>query len=105
MADNNPPVPKYVLNEIVLTPYPAESDRKDVNINQGKIIRKVHSCESEYFYQVLLPVKTVHALGQNVVFPDEVEVGTKIWVSETMLAKAKELPESKFYPECAKDNA
>jgi hypothetical protein len=25
-----------------------------------------------------------------------------IWVSETMLAKATELPESKFYPECVR---
>jgi hypothetical protein len=76
---------KYKLKEIVLTPYPAESDRKDVNISQGKIVN-----------QVLLPVKTVDPLGQNVVFPGDGEDRTMIWVSETMLAKATELPESKF---------
>ena len=35
-------------------------------------------------------------------FPDDGEVRTKIWVLETMLAKATELPESKFYPECVR---
>jgi hypothetical protein len=51
-------VAKYKLNEIVLTPYPAESDRKDVNISQGEVIKLAHSRESGYFYQVLLPVET-----------------------------------------------
>ena len=50
---------------------------------------------------MLLPVETVDPLGQNLVFPDG-EVQTKFWVSETMLAKASELPESKFYPECVR---
>ena len=102
MVDRNPPGRKYKLREIVLTPYPAESDRKDVNISQGKIIKQAHSRESGYFYQVLLPVKTVDPLGQNVVFPGDGEDRTMIWVSEIMLAKAKELPESKFYPECVR---
>ena len=102
MVDPNPPGRKYKLKEIVLTPYPAESDRKDVNISQGKIIKQAHSRESGCFYQVLLPVKTVDPLGQNVVFPGDGEDRTMIWVSETMLAKATELPESKFYPECVR---
>jgi hypothetical protein len=54
----------YKLHEIVLTPYPAESNRKDVNISQGKIMKQAHSRESGYFYQVLLPVETVDPLGQ-----------------------------------------
>jgi hypothetical protein len=57
---------KYKLHEIVLTSYPSESDRKDVNISQGEIIKQAHSRESGYFYQVLLPVETVDPLGQNV---------------------------------------
>ena len=101
MADRNFPGRKDKLKEIVLFPYPAESDRKDVNISQGKIIQKVHSNESGCFYQVLLPVKTVDPLGQNVVFPDG-KVQIKFWVSETMLAKANEIPESKLYPECVR---
>ena len=96
MADRNYPGRKYSLKEIVLFPYPAESDRKDVNISQGKIMKVVHSNESGCFYQVLLPVKTVDPLGQNVVFPGEGEDQTMIWVSEIMLAKANWLPESKF---------
>ena len=102
MADRNYPGRKYKLKEIVLFPYPAESDRKDVNISQGKIMKQVHSNESGCFYQVLLPVKTVDPLGQNVVFPGEGEERTMIWVSEIMLAKAKVLPDSKFYPECVR---
>ena len=35
-------------------------------------------------------------------FPGEGEDRTMIWVSEIMLAKAKVLPESKFYPECVR---
>ena len=74
MVDPNPRGrAKYKLKETVLTPYPAGSDRKDVNISQGKIIKLSHSRESGYFYQVLLPVKTVDPLGQNVVFPGEGE--------------------------------
>ena len=102
MADRNYPGRKYNLKEIVIFPYPAESDRKDVNISQGKIMKIVHSNESGCFYQVLLPVKTVDPLGQNVVFPGEGEERTMIWVSEIMLAKAKVLPDSKFYPECVR---
>jgi hypothetical protein len=51
---------------------------------------------------VLLSVKTVDTLGQSVAFPGDGEDGTMIWVSETKLAKATELPESKFYPECVR---
>ena len=102
MVDRNFPGRKYKLKEIVLFPYPAESDRKDVNISQGKIVKQAQSRESGYFYKVLLPAKTVDPLGQNVVFPGDGEDRTMIWVSETMLAKATELPESKFYPECVR---
>ena len=101
MVDPNLKGRKYKLGEIVLTPYPA-ADRKDVNISQGKIIKQAQSIESGYFYQVLLPAKTVDPLGQNVVFSGDGEDRTMIWVSETMLAKATELPESKFYPECVR---
>ena len=41
MVDPNPKGRFYKVGEIVLTPYPAESDRKDVNICQGKIIKKL----------------------------------------------------------------
>jgi len=101
MVDPNLKGRKYKLGEIVLTPYPA-ADRKDVNISQGKIVKQAQSRESGYFYKVLLPAKTVDPLGQNVVFPGDGEDRTMIWVSETMLAKATELPESKFYPECVR---
>ena len=94
MVDPNPKGRKYKLGEIVLTPYPA-ADRKDVNISQGKIVQQAQSRECGYFYKVLLPAKTVDPLGQNVVFPGDGEDRTMIWVSETMLAKAKEHPESK----------
>ena len=65
MVDPNPKGRNYKVGEIVLTPYPAESDRKDVNISQGKIIKQAQSRESGYFYKVLLPAKTVDPLGQN----------------------------------------
>ena len=42
-------------------------------------MKRVHSNESGCFYQVLLPVKTVDPLGQNVVFPGEGEDRTMIW--------------------------
>ena len=63
MVDRNPPGRKYKLKEIVLTPYPAGLDRKDVNISQGRIIKTTYSLESGFFYQVLLPVETVDPLG------------------------------------------
>ena len=53
---------------------------------------------------MLLPVKTVDPLGQNVVFPGEGEDRIMIWVSEIMLAKAKVLSDSKFSRVC-KGNA
>ena len=92
MDDPNPNRRNYAVGEIVLTPNPAESYKKDVNISQGKIIKKVHSREPGYFYQVLLPVKPVDPLGQNVVFPGEGEDRTMISVSGIMLSKTNKSP-------------